>query len=717
MALLAVVGTALTLISLGAVGLGGYLMALRLMPASVRATDPLAVAVATLLAASAEAVGIALLLGATGHLFVPWALASQLLLVVALLRWPRRLSAEELRGPLTVLAGRTWWRLREHPALAILALSALGSEGLRGLLRPPLSWDSLMYHLLLTANWLQSGNLRPVFGYHPVNYYGFVPGNGSLWLWWWMAPSHSELFVNLAFFPHCLLLGLAAGGIARQLGARRYWPLAGFLMLMTPTVARYAASQYVDVFVAAALLAACFFGFLWLREPRAATAALAGLGLGLAAGTKVLGAPYGALFAVTLVALAPGWRARRLAQVLLAVVLATAVGSYFYLRNVALGAGPLALVCENPAGKPKLAAGGALPLLPRPRSLLAPGGPSDLGRQALDAVLGITQPQSVELGIGPAAAVLLLLVPALPFAVPRAFWREGLVTAIQVLGEVAFWVTVPDAYSNNVYANVRYLIPAMGLLFAGGVAIAESRAVSALATEALALALAAQGMLQLHAEMPSDVRLAIAAIDVAAVGLAFSPRLRGLLRRHAGALAAAALVLVLAGAAPFARFRVADRARALEREWVVHLTLAPLYAPGWDWLDQHGGDGTVAVASGPSLYFIYPAMGPFLERRLLYVNINAADFDDAARYPRCDPRVDANPQAWLTNLLKARVRWLLVTHFPGVPYPAEQQWAEALPGLFALRYSDTYSQVYEFLPGAPRVQAEARLIGGPAARS
>ena len=50
--------------------------------------------------------------------------------------------------------------------------------------RPPLSWDSLMYHLLLTATWLQERNLKPVFGPYPVNDYGYVPANGSVWVWW-----------------------------------------------------------------------------------------------------------------------------------------------------------------------------------------------------------------------------------------------------------------------------------------------------------------------------------------------------------------------------------------------------------------------------------------------------------------------------------------------------------------------------------------------------
>ena len=702
MILIAVIGTALTLLALGGVLLGGYLVALRLLPASVLAADPLALATAALLAATADAVAIALVLGAAGRLFLPWALALQLLVVVALLRWPGQLAPEDLRRPLAQVAGRAWSRLREHPALAIVTLSVFGTEAMRGLLRPPLSWDGLMYHLLLTASWVQNGSLRPVFGYHPVNYYGFVPANGSLWLWWWMAPAHGELYANLAFFPHCLLLALATGGIARQLGARRWWPLAAFLVLLTPTVARYAASQYVDVFLASALLAAGFFGCLWLRQPRAWAAALAGVGLGLAAGAKVLGAPYGALLAVALVALAPGSRARRFAHVLLAAALAAGFGSYFYLRNIAMGAGPLALVCESPQGLPGPSAGGVVPLLPRPKSLLAPGGPPELPLQAVDAVLGIAKPESMELGIGPPALLLLLLAPLLAFAVPRAHRREGLVAASQVAFELAFWVAVPDAYGGEIFANVRYLVPAIGLLFAGGTAIAERCAISAAWLEALALALAAQSLLQLHTEMPRGVRIAIAFLDLVLVALAFSPRLRGLARRHAGGVAAAALALVLAGAAPLARFRMADRGRAFQKEWSIHTTLVPLYAPGFAWLDGHGDGGTVAVASSPSLYFIYPAMGPFLERRLVYVNVNAANHANAAAYARCNPRVDLSPWAWFANLQRSGARWLLVSHLPGYPSLPEQTWAASVPGFFALRFDDGVSRIYEILPPPPR---------------
>jgi hypothetical protein len=95
-------------------------------------------------------------------------------------------------------------------------------------------------------------------------------------------------------------------------------------------------------------------------------------------------------------------------------------------------------------------------------------------------------------------------------------------------------------------------------------------------------------------------------------------------------------------------------------------------------------------------------MGPYLERKAVYVNVNRANLDDAAHYPRCDPRVAPSAQAWVANLAAAKVRWILLCRYPEFDFPVEQRWAEARPDLFALRYSDDTSLVIEFLPEGRR---------------
>ena len=59
--------------------------------------------------------------------------------------------------------------------------------------------------------------------------------------------------------------------------------------------------------------------------------------------------------------------------------------------------------------------------------------------------------------------------------------------------------------------------------------------------EGITLAFLLQGLLQLHAEMPHGVRVAIAIADLAAVTLALSPFLRASCRRRWREAAAAAV--------------------------------------------------------------------------------------------------------------------------------------------------------------------------------
>ena len=94
-------------------------------------------------------------------------------------------------------------------------------------------------------------------------------------------------------------------------------------------------------------------------------------------------------------------------------------------------------------------------------------------------------------------------------------------------------------------------------------------------------------------------------------------------------------------------------------------------------------------------------MGPRLERDARYVNINAADRRKAFEYPDCQPRIEPDPRAWVTNLAKQHIRWVHLSRYPQFDFPIERQWADSSPRLFALRYADPTNRVYEFLPMAP----------------
>lgn len=685
-------GAGLTLLTLLFLFLSGYLLARACLGRRAQ-EDSLALAIAALLLTTAEAVLLGLLLGAVGLLRIDIALVLLIAIVLVPLVRARR-TGEDLWEPARTLVRRTWARMTDYPIPSLLAAHAVFAEGLRGLVRPPLSWDSIMYQLLITATWIQEQRIVPVFGMHPTYFYGYQPANGSLWLWWWMAPSHSELYVNLAFFPQAVLLALAGGGIARELGARRHWPLAAVFTLLAPVVIRFTATQYVDIFLGATIAAATFFALRWMREPRWSDAMLAGAGMGLGAGAKVLGIPYALSLGLAILLARGEWRRRlpQLGSALLAMVL---LGAFFYARNTVAGAGPLAARCEGTEGA---ASAGAIPSIPRINTVayLIPRGEMSLSALA-DVFLGVPRLGSQEIGVGP-QILLLLPVFLLPWLIPRGERRASWLVWSQVMIQLAVWAVVPYASSGHVFANVRYLDGALALMFGAVVALGE-RFLPDPAVRGLALLFCIQDLLMLHTEMPRTVRLALAFIDIGLVAWALSPGLRAFGRRRVREIALAALVVAILAAPVLARFRVKDRERAYVSEYTTHKTTAFLFAPGWGWLDEHGEDGTVAVVGAPSNFFVYPVMGAHLERRAIYVNVNRRDSSRATDYPGCDPRVDPDPQAWFENLAKHGVRWVYLHRFPQIGFPMEAEWIAMRPDLFALRYEGNTNLVFEFLPG------------------
>jgi ABC-type amino acid transport system permease subunit len=696
-----------TLLTLAYVGIGGYLAASAILPHPPR-RDSLRLAIAVLLCATGEALLVALVLGAVGRLEIGTALALQSVLVAGalgvLLRrpWPDAGGLLWTLGePLARLIARTGAQLRDHPALSLCLLYGIGVEALRGLLRPPLSWDSLMYHLLLAGTWLQQGDLTPYFGPYPLNFAGLSPANGSLWLWWWMAPSHSELYVNLAFLPHWALLGLSVGGVARELGAHRHWPLAAFLAVLTPVVLRFAATQYVDIFSGAMLVTGCFFGLRWLRTAEWSDALLGGMALGIALGSKWLGLPYAAsLLGALLVAARGRWCPRALQGLAVAGTLVL-WGSYFWVRNMRLGLGllfphanpilPLPVVCDLLVDNAGFGGLGHHEL-----TVWANLGPMIASGQVVDGLLGTTWSGIEDIGIGPAALLLVPSVAALPFAVPLDRRRSALVVVAMIVVQLAVWLFVPVATHQYVLLNTRFLVAAIGLAFAAAAAVAEARGLPGPWASGLALALALQYPLIAHGSLPREVRVVVPWVDLIAALLLLSAGLRAWVRSRAWWLSLGGVAVALAFAPVLAVYRQADRYRAMAEEFTAHRPQTSFFTGAWAWLERNGGDGTVSVVSEPQTHFVYPAMGLRIRRRVVYTNVSESDARTVATYPNCNPRrVPFDEASWLRNLRRQGVRWVLLGRYPSVrSFPAEDQWAQRSREL-VLRFSNAFARVYE----------------------
>lgn len=706
MGLVAIADFLLTLLTLASLAAGGYLGALALLPAGLW-RDSLLLAIAALTCMTAEGVLIGLALGVAGRLALPWALSAQwglVLLLLAVLH--RRAGSAGGLGWLAATARRLAERTRVHltaqPALSLALLHAAGSEAARGLLRPPLSWDSLMYHLLLAATWLQEQAITPFFGPYPLNVLGLTPANGSIWLWWWLAPSHSDLYANLAFLPHWVLFGLAVGAIARELGAARAWPLGAAVALLAPVVVRFAATQYVDLYLASLLLTGAMFTIRWLGSASWHDAWLAGTAFGVALGAKGLGLPYVVVLSGALALTARGAWSRRSLQVLAALTAALLLGSYFWVRNMSLGLGLLfpipnpfqAVPCDPLLDNPALAGTRFrdATLWAKREWMLSTG-------ILTDAFLGTTWPGGRGLEIGPPALVFATALLALPLAVPGG--RRGVALALQasVAAMLVLWATVPVAFPRYIFANVRYLVPALGLGASALAVLMERARVPTSWASAFVLALVFQHLLNLHAQLPRELRIATAWLDVVAAAFLVVPTLRALVGRPPvrRTLATAGVVAVLLAVPWFDRYRAQDRYRAFAEEFTAHPTPAGLHAAAWAWLDRHGGSGTVSVVAEPETLFFYPAMGHALQRRVVYTNVAEPDVRNVRRYPNCNPRrVPFHGESWVRNLRRHNVRWVLLSR-QGPSFPQEEQWVRTSP-LFALRFADQHNLLYELRP-------------------
>lgn len=242
-----------------------------------------------------------------------------------------------------------WWRLKSSAGAWSLAVATgiLGMFLLESLTKPPLGWDTLVYHLPLAAKWFQGGTLE-VFRES----------------WKFQMPSNAELFpllllftgeeriLALTYVPFTLLSLLVVYGFARRFGATHDWACLGAIGFGTMPIVLYnTLDLYVDMFVAYGWLCALYLLF-WAfeREPsmekRAASLqiVLAGLAFGLALGSRYILAPMllmmsaicagGAFFFLDSRAASIRSRLRLAGSMTFAFILSSLVPScYWYLQN------------------------------------------------------------------------------------------------------------------------------------------------------------------------------------------------------------------------------------------------------------------------------------------------------------------------------------------------------------------------------------------------
>lgn len=684
-----IMGASLTLFALSMIGLAG-LMTARLILKDDASDDPLAFTIAAIVCGVGEAVTIALVLGALGALRFELAIALLTALVLGLLvrvrsAFPRmgmlRLSDIFLKG-----AGA---RLKAHPALAVCALHVLVTEILRGFIQPPLSDEGLVQHLSYAAGWLQEQDVLRIVGSHVSNSVGGPSVYSSFWLWWWVAPSHSDTYAGLANLIHWILLALSVGALARQLGAKVHWPVAGFLAFLVPTVVRSAIGYDTQLIFSAYVLAGCFFASRWTLSARWSDVLLAAVAGGVAVGVDTLGVLYSVVLGLVSFALVKGGGRRRVIQVAVAGVIAASLGGFFYVHKLGTGLHLLA-----PWPTPFVSSFSEFAFL-IDHSLAANfQGPGYLSL-LVNALLGGEGRRLVPLAFGPQFILVVVAAAAIPFSLARKQLRVVILLMSCVALQVLSYVFLLPGARHQLIANTQHLLPLVGIGIAGGLAILECRGLSYRRIRVVAWVLAVQDLLLLHSVLPQGIRIAIAWADAIAFLLlvVVSSRSRNWLREKRRWIF---VVFVLGGLMLIPRV-VEYRRGIWKGSSVADQFSMHRFAGASRWLATHGDAGAVAIAGRPFSTATYPATGPLFERRALFVGCSKSERKEFVACSDEHVTHRIRPEEWRGRLADRGVRWVWAHRSAAdLPFSREGRWAIKMFDHFILRYSDEENRIFQF---------------------
>jgi hypothetical protein len=279
-------------VEIGSAIVGAAIVAPRL------ASDRLDRGLIGVLAVLVQAIGVSLVLGMLGLLYLPAVLVLHVVLAAAAVVWGRRYPRQQ-PAP-------------ESPTVTVTGLLAVGASamyfviGLYYSLRAarPVDFDTREYHINNLASWLQKHSIWHLPYAGPGSITATHPGNGELFGLWVALPTHHDELVYATPLLFALLAILASAVIARELsgdrpGAANLGALAAVAVLSAPIlVFTQFDSLSTDLPAAAGVLTALAIILVARRLPATRFVVLAGLALGLGLGSKYTALVPGALIAL-----------------------------------------------------------------------------------------------------------------------------------------------------------------------------------------------------------------------------------------------------------------------------------------------------------------------------------------------------------------------------------------------------------------------------------
>ena len=554
--------------------------------------------------------------------------------------------------------------------VAALALPALALGLVRGLLAPPLNWDSLAYHLPFALGWLRAGAIG---GFAPLPHYPeqvtYFPGGGDLVWTWPLAAFGTDFAVGTVNHAFLVLNALAIGALARRLGARpATCAIAAVLWTLVPMHhASLLGTANVELYLTFTLLAAALF----FTRDAGAQAPLAALACGLMLGIKLTALMLAPLAAG--LGLAAGWRpSARAAALCLALVILP--GGYWYVRN-ALATGT--------------------PLYP------LPGGTLALAERFADGPLTPARWRELAeavwsmLGVWGAVAALAWLVH-LHRALTGPERALHLTWTLMTAALVASWSVTPNTARYLDY-NLRYMLPGLALAAVSIAVALEHTHLPEPVLIALGTATAGAQLLELATHLALPARWTLTALAGLALGALAARASLTLRAGRARPVASTALILLvaLAGLDLFAvQIHAAHHAPPTRSDWFLAGYHDGLFRDAAAWADALPGARLALAGPLPPYYFL----GSRFQNRVDSLSVEP----DGACLPHEVPggRLRTHPDraAWQRALAAARPDYVVTTNLPDQPFPPEDAWAAADPAHFKLAATHAHWHAWQVTP-------------------
>jgi hypothetical protein len=594
---------------------------------------------------------------------------------------------------------RALWGLRKNPVfwLLICGLVLVGLRLLRGMVSPPLAWDSLMYHLVKAGTWVQAAGYDPQPAPDAWGYLDYYPQLGEVYWSWAMLPVSGDAYLALAGFLVWLSIVLAAfAGVRSFGGSFQIALLIALTFGFVPAVVKYMTSAYVDNIELAAVLMALLFLRRAFTEEIGGNAVLAAAALGIAAGVKFSGVAV-ALPGFAILGFVVLWKVRPLGRLVLimgACTLASSVAVPGYLRAwIERGAPtfpyPVSLfgheLFSGSAQLTFLHSGEFLP----PAERLVPF-------QEFLAYLTYTvaHPTWEHINLGPVAPVLIVLgVAGAVVALVKGPARLSvlfavLVPMLLVAGLMSETLNAQRSYWQAPVVG-RFLIPGLGVL-----AALAGRFTGRIAKWLwISMVMVSFWWARPRGWGEADLEAIVVFLPSILAALAVALFVGWVLVRKGRtqwALLASLVSLVLVAAVPLAAVRghargeIYSSAASENQAYDVHV-LDWRYAsswPIWNYLDR-AEPAVVAVTAGwdgqGHNWYRYPLMGSRLQNRLVYVppTIDGEIID----YANGEELLEAlDGPGWVRRLVEERVDFVVALY----PPPVEEEWMAANTQLFEL---------------------------------